>query len=90
MGTNIDTYLPPIVEPGCGPNMLNPAPCPAEGELSLDTIFDIVQTPTIGLIVGLVLYFQFKKQQTVQRPMPWAFGSGVLASALYGAYKFLL
>lgn len=90
MATDLNSYVPPMVEPGCGTNMFNPTPCPADGEMSLETIFDIIQTPIIGLILAVVLYLQFRKQQNTRNPVLWAIGGGVLASAIYGAYKFLL
>lgn len=58
--------------------------------VSIETIFDIIQTPVIGVIVGLVLYFQLRKQEGIQRPVLWALAGGILTAALYGAWKFLL
>ncbi len=58
--------------------------------MSIETIFDIIQTAGIGPIVGLVTYFQFRKQESIKRPVLWAIGAGALAMALYGAFKFVL
>ena len=89
MATNTETYLPPSVEPGCSGRTLDLTPCPTVGEMSLETVFDIIQTPIIGIILGLVIFFQFRKMESVKRPGLWAVGAGILGSALYGAMKFV-
>lgn len=84
-----DNYLPPMVEPGCG-GYLEFKPCASDGAIDISTLFDIIQTPLMGVVVGSVLYFQIKNQQGLKRPAIWAVASGIAASAVYGAYKFLL
>jgi len=84
---NFDNYLPPMVEPGCS-GLLNLEPCASDSVANIGTL-DLILIPLVGVVVALVLYFQFKNQHGVKRPVVWAVMSGIAASAGYGARFFL-
>ena len=56
-------------------------------EMSLETIFDIIQTPIFGAIIGAVLYFQLRRQDLKHAGL-WAIVAGAIGAIAYAAIKF--
>ena len=56
--------------------------------MTLETLFDIIQTPIIGVIVAVVVFMQLRKTQPGSA-LKFALLAGVAAAILYAALKFV-
>ena len=56
--------------------------------MTTETLFDIIQTPIIGVIAGAIIFRQQRKTKP-DTALKTAILSGVCASVLYAILKFL-
>jgi hypothetical protein len=82
MANDLQSYVPPMVEPGCGGSILNLAPCATPTTVSMPAAL-------MGLGLGLGFYFLNRKNPKYRRPALWPLGVGVLGSAVFFALKVL-
>jgi uncharacterized membrane protein YeaQ/YmgE (transglycosylase-associated protein family) len=56
--------------------------------MTVETLFDVIQTPLVGAIAGFVVFRQLRKTQP-EAALKYALMAGVGAAVLYAALKFV-
>jgi uncharacterized membrane protein YeaQ/YmgE (transglycosylase-associated protein family) len=56
--------------------------------MTVETLFDVIQTPIIGAIAGFVVFRQLRKTQP-ESALKYALLAGIGAAILYAALKYV-